>query len=170
MACLSNAAGSIRPFRTEDEGATLVEIALASSILFAAVFGIIIMSFALYTYDFLADAAREGARYAIVRGSYCVGFSDCGANEAQISSYVKSIAYPGINPNDINVSASWYTVKQFTSSATTVTPCASANPAGCNAPGQEVQVTVTYAFPLNIPFWRSTTLNMSSASQLVISQ
>ncbi|HEV2484947.1 MAG TPA: TadE/TadG family type IV pilus assembly protein [Terracidiphilus sp.] len=167
---MSNDAGSIRPFRTEDEGATLVEIALASSILFAAVFGVIIMSFALYTYDFLADAAREGARYAIVRGLYCTGFSDCNADESQISSYVKSIAYPGINPNNMTVTASWYTVKQFTSSPTTVTLCANTNPAGCNIPGNAVAVTVTYAFPLNIPFWTSTTLNMSSMSQLVISQ
>jgi hypothetical protein len=30
-------------------------------------------------------------------------------------------------------------------------------------------VTVTYPFPLSIPFWRSTIVNISSTSQMVIS-
>jgi uncharacterized membrane protein len=40
----------------------------------------------------------------------------------------------------------------------------------CNAPGNQVQVRVSYAFPLTIPFWRAVTLNLSSKSSMVISQ
>ena len=170
-AYLSKGVESIRSFRTAEEGATLVEMALTSSILFLTVFGIIIMSLALYSYDFIADAARVGARYAIVRGSYCTGFSDCGANETQISDFVKSTVYPGIDPNNLTVTAAWYNVNQVGGAATTLTLCANSTPTGCNNPRTNaVAVKVVYAYPLNLPFYRSTTLSMTSISQLVISQ
>ena len=173
-ACLSNDAESIQSFRSAEEGATLVEMALASGILFASVFGIIIMSFALYSYDFIADAARMGARYAMVRGSYCTGFSDCGVTEAQIATYVQGLAYPGINPSNLQVTASWYTVVRpggVPAPPTTQSLCADSNPAGCNVPGiNSVQVKVKYTYPLSIPFWRSTSLDMYSTSQLFITQ
>jgi hypothetical protein len=173
-ACLSNGAESIQSFRSAEEGATLVEMALASSILFASVFGIIIMSFALYSYDFIADAARMGARYAMVRGAYCTGFSDCGVNEAQIATYVQSLAYPGINPSNLHVTAKWYTVVRpggLPPPATTIVDCSTSNPAGCNVPGtNSVEVIVQYTYPISIPFWRSTSLDMYSTSQLFITQ
>ena len=157
--------------RTAEEGATIVEMALTSSILFLTVFGIIISSLALYSYDFIADAARLGARYAIVRGSYCTGFSDCGATESQISDFVKGLSYPGVNSANLTVTAQWYNVNQVGGAATTLTLCANSNPTGCNTPRKNaVAVKVVYAYPLNLPFYRSTTLNMTSISQLVISQ
>ncbi len=170
MGYFPSSSASLRPFRTAEDGATLVEFALTASILFMIMFGIIIMSFALYTYDFVGDAARMGTRYAIVRGSDCTGFSDCNANESQILSYLQSIPYPGIDPNKIKVKASWYTVQQFTGSPTTITRCSTSTPGVCNFPGNEVQVQVSYGFPLSIPFWKATTLSMSSTSQLGISQ
>lgn len=172
----SRAADSSKSLRwsrlgTADDGATLVEMALVSSILFTAVFGIIIMSLALYTYDFVADAARMGARYAIVRGSYCTGFSDCGATATDISNFVTGLNYPGINSSNLTVTAAWYNVNQVGGAATTNTLCSSSSPVGCNTPRKNaVAVTVLYAYPLNIPFFGSTTLNLQSISQLVISQ
>ena len=161
-------------FGTAEDGATLVEIALASSILFTAVFGIIILSLALYTYDFVADAARIGARYAIVRGSYCTGFTECsagGATATDISNYVTGLNYPGIDPANLTVTAAWYNVNQVGGAATTVTLCSNSSPTGCNVPRKNaVAVTVLYAYPLNIPYFGSTTLNLTSTSQLVISQ
>lgn len=173
MAHFSNSAASLSRFRSADDGATLVELALASSILFAMVFGIIMIGLALYTYDFVGDAARMGTRYAIVRGSDCVGFSDCNANETQIQSYLRGIAYPGIDSSRIQVSAAWYTVTQsgtYPALVTTVTPCATSTPGLCDIPGNAVRVTVNYTMPFSIPYWRATTLTMSARSQLVISQ
>jgi Flp pilus assembly protein TadG len=173
---LQGGAGLIRSFKRAEDGATLVEFALSSAILLSGVFGIIMISFALYTYNYIAEAAHEGARYASVRGSYCVGFSDCGATSDQISTAVTSINYPGIDTSNMTVTAHWYNVSTgYTDSGGTahpaqVTDCGSAPGGGCNAPGNEVQVLVKYDFPLNIPFWNSTTLSMSSTSQLVISQ
>lgn len=172
-ACSSVGSVLNRPFRSAEDGATLVEFALSASILFAMVFGIIMMSLALYTYDFVADAARIATRYAIVRGGECTGFPECasgGANESQIQNYVRSIAYPGIDPNQITVNASWYTILQSNTAPTSLTLCATSTPGNCNMPGSAVRVQVTYTFPLSIPYWRATTLTMSARSQLVVSQ
>jgi Flp pilus assembly protein TadG len=176
MAPLAIGSAFIRRFRTADEGATLVEMALVSSILFAMVFGIIMISLALYTYDFVGDAARMGARYAMVRGADCIGFSDCNANQTNIQNYLRGIAYPGIDPSKINVTAEWYTVTQYSATPpatpppTTVVLCATSTPGACNTPGNAVRVTVSYLLPISIPYWRATTISMSARSQMVISQ
>jgi Flp pilus assembly protein TadG len=170
MARLRKAMDLLWVFKKEDEGSTLVEVALTSSILFASIFGIIMISFALYTYDYIADAAHAGARYASVRGAYCVGFSDCGAGNTQITAFVQSLNYPGITAANMTVNTNWYWVVQTGGAATTISSCGT-SPAGCNTPPyNSVEVEVVYNFPLNIPFWRSTTLTMSSKSQLPISQ
>ena len=157
-----------------DEGAALVEGAVSFSIFFLVVFGIIFWSWALYSYVFISNASREATRYAIVRGSACVGFTDCNASNTQIQAYAQSIAFPGITPSSITTSTEWYTVVLGSSpTPTTITDCGSSPTAGtviCNQPGNEVKVTVSYALPLNIPFWKSTTLTLSSSSELVISQ
>ena len=52
-----------------EEGATLVEMALVCAfIVIPMLFGIIEVSLALYSYNFVTDAAREATRYAVVRG------------------------------------------------------------------------------------------------------
>jgi Flp pilus assembly protein TadG len=135
----------------DEEGATLVEFGICSSVLFMTVFGILGLSFALYSYNFVAEAARDASRYAMVRGSSCIGFSDCNINSAKLQTYVQNLSYPGINPVNLTVTASW--------------------PSG-NAPGDTVSVTVGYQFPLNIPFWPKTgsILQMASTSEMTISQ
>ena len=170
MARLRRGADLLRLFKKEDEGATIVEMALSSAILFASLFGIIMISFALYTYNYVAEAAHAGARYAIVRGSYCVGFSDCGAGNTEITTFVQSLNYPGIDASKMTVNTNWYNVVQTGGASTTISSCGTA-PAGCNVPlYNSVEVQVIYNFPLNIPFWKSTTLTMASTSQLPIAQ
>ena len=170
MARLRNGANLIRHFNKAEEGATLVEFALSSAILFSALFGIIMICFALYAYDYISEAAHEGARYAIVRGSYCVGFSDCGAGNTEITTFVQSLNYPGIDSTKLTVNTNWYNVVQTGGAATTISLCGT-SPTGCNVPlFNSVEVQVTYNFPLNIPFWKSTTLTMSSKSQIPIAQ
>src|ERR1700722_13384855 len=83
---------------SREEGDTIAEFALASTILISIVFGIYETSSALYSYTYISDAAREGTRYAIVRGSACTGFSECsstpvGVTSAQVQAYVKSLGY-----------------------------------------------------------------------------
>lgn len=145
-----------------DTGATIVEFAVASSALFMLLFGIIQACLALYTYNYVSDAARVGTRYASVRGSSCSGMPDCNATGDQIQTYLRSIPYPGINSSDLNASAAWYSASS--TQPTTWTACAGQ----CNAPGNAVAVQVTYAFPLHIPFWANATVDLSSTSQTVI--
>ncbi|HEY2467288.1 MAG TPA: TadE family protein [Terracidiphilus sp.] len=143
----------------------IAEFALSATILIAVIIGIYETSFALYSYAYVSDAAREATRYAIVRGSACTGFSECsstpvGATSAQIQAYVQSLGYPGISSKNLTVTTTWPT----TGSA--CTPISSP----CNNPGNLVKVIVAYQFPLNIPFVPRTTINMSSTSEMVISQ
>lgn len=51
-------------------GALLVEFALSIIILLFTVFWMVEMMLMIYTYNVMADAAKEGVRYASVRGSY----------------------------------------------------------------------------------------------------
>jgi len=148
----------------DDTGATLVEFALSVSILVMMLFGIIEACFGLYACNYVSDAAREATRYAIVRGSSCTGMSDCGATQAQIQTYVSSLTYPGIDVNNVTVTATWLSLNSTPPTAWTA--CAGQ----CNAPGNAVQVQVTYPFALNIPFWKKSTVNLNSTSQAVISQ
>lgn len=139
----------------DENGASLVEFALCSSVLFMTLFGIFALCGALYSYVFISEAARDASRYALVRGSECTGFSDCDIKSGQINTYVKSLGYPGINTANVTASAAW-----------------SGSYSPSNAPGNVVTVTVTYNLPLSIPFWpqSGSTIHMSSSSQMTISQ
>jgi Flp pilus assembly protein TadG len=141
-----------------ERGTSTIEFALGASLLFMTVVGIITICFALYTYNIVSEAAKEAARYAIVRGSACHFASACPATSGDIQTYVQNLGFPG-------------------SSTLVATPAWSAYPAGgackhagCNGPGDQVAVTVTDQFPVVIPFLPRRTLNMSSTAAMVISQ
>ena len=177
-----------------DEASSLVEMALVSALVFLpTIFGIIQFSFALYTYNFVNMAARQATRYAVVRGApSCLisnTFPDCnlgpsgGSNptttsgSAALQTYVQSLAYPGIDTSKLTVTATWlnkvvstgtngYSKTTWSGSCTTTDTYLQA----CNTPGDAVQVQVVYLFPLNIPFWKSATLNLTATSQMVINE
>jgi Flp pilus assembly protein TadG len=175
---LHNASGVLH-----EDGASIVEFALCCVVLLSMLFGIMYISLGLYTYHYISDAAREGSRYAMVRGSTsCANSSNnltnCIATEAQIQTYVKDLGYPGIDAtNKMTVLTDWYTLGATTATppVTTWTLCggsSSSPPAAttCKVPGNIVKVQVTYAFPLSIPFSGTRTLNMTSTSQMVVAQ
>lgn len=149
-----------------EEGATLVEMGIASVIFFGVLFAIVEFSFALYTYSVVTNSAREAARYAIVRGSslgtVCTapGAATCIAQASDIQAYVKQMGFPGIDPSRVTVDTTW---------PGTVGVCSpSATP--CNNPGNIVQVVVTYNFPLSIPYFSGTQLNLRSTAQMLIAR
>ena len=156
----------------DDSGATMVEFALSAVILFTFIFGILDMSLAVYGYHYASEAAREGTRYAIVRGwtassvdgTACASYTNgaCTASSAQIQQYVKSLSFPGIDSSLMTVTPSW---SKYPSGTACTAPSAS-----CNVPGNVVTVQVQYAFPLTIPFISARTLTMTSTSAMVISQ
>ena len=159
-----------------DEGATLVETAIATAIVLLLLFAVFDLSLAFYTYHYVSDAAREGSRWAMVRGSKSCAdtpsLTDCGATTDDISSYVKSLSYPGISSSNMTVSVSTAEATNSTNSDGTSTTVWSttSNDMTYNVPGDQVTVKVSYAFPLSIPFWSMTTAHVSSTSSMVISQ
>lgn len=168
--CERNAAliGKVRPIPATatshgEQGASLVETALSIVILLTVIFGVFEICLAVYSYHFISEAAREGTRYAIVRGSTCSGFtSACPASTTDIKTYVKSISFPGIDPTKMTVLPSW---SAYTSSGNS---CPATGP--CNSPGNLVTIQVQYSFPLAIPFIPARTLAMTSTSSMIISQ
>ena len=155
---LRPAAGRSEPGMRDEQGSTIVEFAVGASVLLMVVFGIILMALALYTYNVVSESAREATRYAIVRGSACHFASACPAASGDIQTYVQNLGFPG-------------------SSTLVATPAWSAYPAGgackhagCNGPGDQVTVTVSYSFPVAIPFVPNRTISMSSTAAMVISQ
>lgn len=55
-----------KPANSTERGATLVETAIAGSVFLTVVFALLEFSRLLWTHNALADAARQGARYAAI--------------------------------------------------------------------------------------------------------
>jgi Flp pilus assembly protein TadG len=138
-----------------ERGSALVEFAIASTVALTMIFGIIDFGRALYTYHLVADAARAGSRYAMVRGSTCA-VAGCPVTSSQVQTYVRGLA-PGIDASSLTVAAAW-------PGGATCLGASTQNP-GC-----PVTVTVTYPFKFMVPLLPGFTMNMSSASQMSISQ
>jgi Flp pilus assembly protein TadG len=173
---------SERLFRGE-RGDALLEFALVLIVFLIFFFGIIDFARALYAYHFVSNAAREGTRYAIVRGTACSAPSnpnfDCNATLPQVQAYVTGITPTGINPNNMVVKPTWPGIGPGTGGT-----------GGCdtsngypNNPGCYVQVQVQYGFNFVFPFMPSgactiqtsnqpisANICMSSTSEMVISQ
>jgi Flp pilus assembly protein TadG len=145
-------------------------------VLLMLIFGVIQVSWAVYSYHLIANAAHEGARYAIVRGSSwganCDGSgaagsgwnsSKCTASTTDIANYVASRSLPGVSIAASNVCVQ-YSTSVPVSAPTSCT--ANGTPNGRN---NVVQVTVAYPFALNVIWW-SRTISLSSTSQMVIAQ
>ena len=151
-----------------EEGSSLVETGMAMLIFLPQLFGAIQYSLVFYTYHDVTDAARQAVRWAAVRGATsCTntpGLYDCRATSDEIQSYVRGLGYPGLVPSSIQVTTNWLTAS---STPTSWSACSSSP---CNAPGNQVQITVAYAYPLSIPYWKSTSLNINSTSAMVIAQ
>lgn len=149
-----------------EEGSVILETAMSSIILLTFLFGAIEAGFALYSYHFISEAAREGTRYAIVRGSLagtanCAapGPPTCIAQSADIQTYVKNIGFPGINPGNMTVAPVWSAYANGSS-------CPATGP--CNSPGNLITITVTYNFPLTVPFIPAHTYAMTSTAAMII--
>jgi Flp pilus assembly protein TadG len=73
-------------FYKKQSGAAMVEFAIAASIFTLLLLGILQFGYAAWVRNCIAADAREGARYAIVRGSQ----SGRNATSAEVISYVKT--------------------------------------------------------------------------------
>jgi Flp pilus assembly protein TadG len=131
--------------RKNDRGVALLEFGLVMVVFFTFVFGVMDFGRALYTYHFVSNAACEATRYAIVRGST----STEPVTAADVAAYVKAITPMGVDPSDLTVSTTW---------------------SPSDAPGSSVRVQVSDNFRFMTPVLSKYQLNLSDASQMVISQ
>jgi Flp pilus assembly protein TadG len=139
-----------------ERGSSLPETVIVMTVLLALMFGIIDFGRAMYTYSFVAQLARQGARWAIVRGSNCSLLDHCMAQQSDVQTYVQSLG------EGATVSSSTTVITNF---AVTNTACGTSH-----APGCVMSVTVSYPFKFFLPWvLPGNVWNLSSTSQMVIS-
>jgi Flp pilus assembly protein TadG len=145
-----------------EAGSVLIEFALTILIILIVLFGITDVGRAAFAYDWVANAARIGTRYAIVRGTSCSTLlSGCnvgppqGAKQSDVQAYLNSQAI-GINTSKLTVAANC----DVGQSVFQPLPC---------APGQAVIVKVKYTFSFISPLI-PLTWDMKSSSSRVVSQ
>ena len=169
------------PRSRRDRGAALVEYAFVVIFFLSLLFGISAFGHALFAYHHINEAAKEATRYAAVRGLNCSGDGSCVAGnsasgtagpttQADVQAYVLAISPPSIDPAKIVTTATWpgpssppLCFHDVTMPGGTVVTKVPNNSPGCTAQVQ-VQYTYTFMFPLI----STTSINMSSASEMVI--
>ncbi len=127
-------------------GQAIVEFALATLIMIPMIFGTIDIGTYFWAQTTLDNAARAGARYAIVHGSQSQ--NPCGpGNTAPIVQVVNNSIAALPNPGSITVNASW-------------------DPN--NSPGSSVTVQVTYTWqPFTFVVWNGTLTINSNATMTI---
>jgi Flp pilus assembly protein TadG len=135
-----------------EEGSTLIEFALTFSVLLTVIFCVMELCLIFYSYDMISERAREGTRYAMVRGSSCPNTTTptCEVTAAQVNTYVSGLKEPNLGGGTITVATTY--------------------PDGDEDVGSRVQVKVSYVFPIKMPFVPKNSINMSSTSVMYILQ
>jgi Flp pilus assembly protein TadG len=138
-------------------GEGLVEQALVLTLLLSVLFGIIDCGRMLYTYHFVANAAREATRWASVRSTTTI-LPGGPADANNVQTYVANVSGMGLDKNQITATPTW-----------DVPPNANPSCPG-NRPGCIVQVQVQYKYHFFMPLLPSWLVTMTSTSRMVISQ
>jgi Flp pilus assembly protein TadG len=157
--------------RAGEKGTTLIEFAIAVPVLFMLLLGFCQICLAIYSNFCVNETARETARWASVRGSNSCAdapqMTDCDATADAIASHAKEIGYPGIKSTSLSVSTTWLQASSTT--PVTWSACSGSHEI-CDAPGNAVQIVVSYPFLFQIPFSNANIFNFSSTAQMVIVQ
>ena len=142
----------LRRTRSRESGQSLVEFALTFSILMTFIFALIEICLAFYSNGMISESAREGTRYAIVRGSTCLNSSQvsCTTSVAGIRSYVLGLGLPNLAGGTMTVTPSFPDINQN--------------------PGSRVKVDITYSFPIRLPLVPQQSLSFDSYSVMYIIQ
>ena len=125
----------------KQSGQALTELPIIMGLFAMLTFGTLDAGRLIYNYGAVSFSAREGVRWAIVRGSA----SGRAASADDISNYVKSMSM-GV---PVNVSVSW---------------------SPDNQPGSAVVVTVQNDFSAMTPFFVPTSMKLTSSSRMIISR
>lgn len=155
------AATGFKRHRTDDGQA---QVEFVASVLFVVllIFSIFELIMLLYTYNVLADSAKEGVRYGVVHGSLSAnatvssGNSTCGGGSLA-PVYQQVCNYAAASFHDVSGMNVTVTYPDGTSGSTTNPP---------NAPPNRVQVQVSYPYkPLLGLSWEAATINVNAAAE-----
>ena len=154
-----------RQHRSRGQG--LVEFALIFPVLILALFGVFDFGRAIYAYNTLANAARDGVRIAMVNqngtGTGCVGGSGATPPDTTKVSAVDCATQAAISLGGVTVTVNYYKAITNVTGVADTTACTVGGPAqvGCRA-----VVTTTYAFHPVTPVISSLvgTINLSSTA------
>jgi Flp pilus assembly protein TadG len=129
-----------------EDGTELVEFAIAVTFFLTMIFGVVESCLAMFGSNFVAMAAQEGTRYAMVRGSDWINACttvtqlSCAATSTNVTNYILAQPHPGMNLTASNITVTWMTTN------------AAGNTCAQYAQGCQVKVKVSYTYPLQIPF------------------
>ena len=130
--------------RATQRGSVMVESALTLTIFLTIVFGLIDLGRAVWVHNAISHLAREGSRYAMVRGAT----HSTPATSAQISERVVARSF-AIDKAALKVTTSWQEGNQ---------------------PGKPVAVDVSYTFRPYLPLIPVREVAMRSRSVMTISR
>lgn len=155
-------------------GQALVEFALIAPLFFLLLFSLIEFGRAVYTIQMLNNAAREGARYAIVSGaeSQCPSgpmplgqVNPCDPDGSNVVAITKDFAVAIIDAvaNDFDVTVQWCAEDGD------IGDCGMGFGDGDNGRNQTVKVAVAYTFqPMLAGFVPLPTFRLTGGSSLVV--
>ena len=129
-----------------ERGQALVEFSLIFIAFFLLVMGAVDVGRAVWNYNTLAQATREGTRYAIVHGANSSDPSGPGNDDAIVD--IVETAGSGLADSALSVSATW--------------------PDGGNNPGEHVTVSSEYTYTPIFNFLGAISFDMSSSSTMEI--
>ena len=94
-------------WKNEERGQALVEFTLVGIIFFILVFGTMDVGRAVWNYNTLAQATREGARFAVVHGARCDAEAGCSAADLAAVEAVVIDNASGLNSSQVTVGVDW---------------------------------------------------------------
>jgi Flp pilus assembly protein TadG len=139
------ASTSLKCRASATSGQTAVEFALASSLLFILMFGLMKLGFAVYSYNTISHTARECVRYAFVHEPGSVNPQSASA----IAQRYEYAYMPGGAPLTVTV-----TFPQDSDFSTL----------------QDAQCSISFNYTVQIPFLPSKTLTLTSTEHMILSQ
>jgi Flp pilus assembly protein TadG len=141
------------PSPRRSRGQALVEFAFVAPIFFLLLFAILDFGRYVYYVQILNNAAREGARYAIVHGSGSFTPTGPGSDDPTIAAIVKNYATGVVGTGaTFAIHSIW----------------GDGGAGATNDRGQKVKVTITYQFQSMIPVVPIPAITINGESTLVI--
>ena len=143
-----------RIIRRGETGQAMVEFSMLGIVLFIMIFGMIDAGRAVWNYNTLSQATREGTRYAIVHGADSSNPSGpdsanftAPSDDVMVRQTIEKFG-AGLNPDRLTVESEWLD--------------------GSNARGNSVKVTSSYDYQPMFNFFGALSFTLSSSSTMEI--